>query len=148
MLKKVFLFTILFIMFSAHIFSIPAFARKYDMSCNVCHSPFPKLKPYGEEFAANGFKLKDKEPLRYTRDTGDDKLILLRELPLAIRFDSFGSYSTKVNAKSDFQLPYSLKILSGGSITNHISYYFYFYLDERGEIAGVEDAYIYKQHFR
>ena len=33
-------------------FAIPAFARKYSMSCKTCHSPFPYLKPYGNEFAA------------------------------------------------------------------------------------------------
>jgi hypothetical protein len=37
--------------------AIPAFARKYDMSCTTCHAPFPKLKPFGEEFAGNGFQL-------------------------------------------------------------------------------------------
>ena len=48
--------------FLTEIYSIPAFARKYNMSCKVCHSPFPKLKPYGEDFAGNGFVLKDKDP--------------------------------------------------------------------------------------
>ena len=47
--------------------AMPAFARKYQMSCKTCHSPFPKLKPYGEEFAGNGFVLKDKEAPRYYR---------------------------------------------------------------------------------
>ena len=51
---------------------MPAFARKYQMSCKTCHSPFPKLKPYGEEFVGNGFVLKDKDAPRYTADTGDE----------------------------------------------------------------------------
>ncbi len=60
---------------------MPAFARKYSMSCKTCHAPFPKLKPYGEEFAANGFVIKDKETPRDTIDTGDATLSLLRERP-------------------------------------------------------------------
>ena len=44
-------------MFTAgELLAIPAFARKYNTTCKTCHSPFPYLKPYGDEFAANGFK--------------------------------------------------------------------------------------------
>ena len=25
--------------------AIPAFARKYKVSCTTCHAPFPRLKP-------------------------------------------------------------------------------------------------------
>jgi len=39
--------------------AIPAFARKYNMSCATCHAPIPRLKPYGDEFAGHGFKLPD-----------------------------------------------------------------------------------------
>ncbi len=73
-------------------YSIPAYARKYDMSCNICHSPVPKLKPYGSEFAANAYQLKDKEAPRFTRETGDDFLLLMRELPIALRIDGFARY--------------------------------------------------------
>ncbi|MCK7528382.1 MAG: hypothetical protein MZV64_67865 [Ignavibacteriales bacterium] len=54
---------------------MPAFARKYSMSCKTCHAPFPKLKPYGEEFAGNGFVIKDKDTPRYTIDTGDSAAV-------------------------------------------------------------------------
>ena len=45
--------------------------------------------------------------------------------------------------ETDLQTPLNLKILSGGPISNKISYYFYFFLFERGEIGGVEDAFVY-----
>ncbi|MBI4916736.1 MAG: hypothetical protein HY825_12885, partial [Acidobacteria bacterium] len=69
--------------------AIPAFARKYQLSCSTCHAPFPRLKPYGEEFAARGFRMEDasKEPSRATFDVGDPLLTLSRDLPLAVRFD-------------------------------------------------------------
>ena len=41
--------------------AIPAFARKYGLSCKICHDPFPRLNAYGEDFAGNGFPLPDKE---------------------------------------------------------------------------------------
>lgn len=122
---------------------IPAFARKYDMSCNVCHSPAPKLKPYGNEFAVNGYRLKDKEPPRFTRETGDDKLLLMRELPLALRLDAYAQYDSKKTPKEDLGTPLILKILSGGQITNNVSYFLYFLFNERGTVAGVEDAFLF-----
>jgi hypothetical protein len=127
-------------------FSIPAFARKYQMSCTTCHAPAPKLKAFGEEFAGNGFVMKGKEPRRATIDTGDPLLLLQRELPLALRLDAYGQYFPDTKGQdvgNDLQTPYILKILSGGQIYKSVSYYFYFFFSERGETAGIEDAYIH-----
>ena len=122
--------------------AIPAFARKYDMSCMTCHAPFPKLKPYGADFAANGYQLADKDAPRFLRDTGDDWLLLMRELPVALRFELYGRFQSIDETKADLQTPYILKILSGGQIARDVSYYFYFFFSERGEVAGIEDAFL------
>src|SRR2546422_1197827 len=38
--------------------AIPAFARKYDFTCNVCHVPgFPKLNDFGNVFRDQGYQL-------------------------------------------------------------------------------------------
>jgi hypothetical protein len=121
---------------------IPAFGRKYNMTCQTCHSPFPKLKAYGEEFAGNGFVLSDKEAPRYYLKTGDDDLSLLREIPVALRLEGYLTYNNKNSDQSDITAPYLLKFLSGGSIAPDIAYYFYFFFSERGEVAGIEDAFI------
>lgn len=123
-------------------YAIPAFARKYDMSCNTCHAPIPKLKAYGDEFAGNGFQLADKESPRFFRETGDDELLLMRELPFALRLEGYMRWQPQTARRFDFQAPYLLKILSGGIIAKDISYYFYFFFSERGEVAGIEDAFI------
>jgi len=123
--------------------SIPAFARKYRMTCKTCHSPFPKLTDYGEDFAGNGFRLPDKEAPRYYVDTGDESLSLIRDFPIAFRLDGYVQYfDYKDYGKPDFATPYLLKIISGGEITEGIGYYAYFYFDERGEVAGIDDAFI------
>ncbi len=122
--------------------AIPAFARKYNMSCQTCHSPFPKLKPYGDEFARNGFVLADKDAPRYFNDTGDDQLSLIRDLPLAIRLEGYATYNLENSNKFDFSAPYILKFLSGGALAKNISYYFYFFFSEKGEVVGVEDAFL------
>ena len=82
--------------------------------------------------------LTDQEAPRYFVDTGDDELSLIRDFPIALRMDAFISYNDLADKRADFNTPYLLKLLSGGALTKNIAYYFYFYMDERGEIAGVE----------
>lgn len=125
-----------------HALSIPAFGRKYAMSCQTCHAPFPRLKPYGAEFAGNGFAIADKDAPRYFMKTGDEDLSLLRELPLAIRFEGYLTYNLLQSERMDFSAPYLVKLLSGGALAEHFSYYFYFFLGERGDVAGMEDAFL------
>jgi len=123
--------------------AIPAFARKYQISCQVCHSPaMPRLKGFGEEFAGNGFRLTEYESPRYFIQTGDDKLSLFRELPLAIRLDGHAMINFDNSGETNFASPYILKLLSGGELSEKLSYYFYFLLTEGGEIVGVEDAFL------
>ncbi len=43
---------------------------------------------------------------------------------------------------ADFKTPWGIKLLTGGQVTDDISYYMYFFLTERGEVAGLEDAYL------
>jgi hypothetical protein len=37
--------------------AVPVFARKYQTSCQTCHSIFPKLNPFGEAFRLNGYRM-------------------------------------------------------------------------------------------
>lgn len=123
--------------------AIPAFARKYRMSCTTCHNPAaPSLKDFGDDFAGNGFKLEDYDSPGYYLDTGDDKLSLLRNFPVAVRLDGFATYNNGGNDSFDLGSPYLIKFLSGGALSDKVSYYFYTYFNERGEIAGVEDAFL------
>jgi hypothetical protein len=123
--------------------SIPAFARKYQISCQVCHSPaIPRLKGFGEEFANNGFRMTKYESPRYFIETGDDRLSLFRELPLAVRFDGHILANFDNSGKLEFASPFILKLLSGGELSNKLSYYFYFLMNEAGSIVGVEDAFL------
>lgn len=128
--------------------AIPAFARKYQISCQVCHSPaMPRLKAFGDEFAGNGFRMAEYESPRHFIETGDDRLSLFREVPLAFRTDGFVTYNFGNQGSADFAAPFVLKILSGGELSDKLSYYFYFFFNERGKIAGVEDAFLMYHDF-
>ncbi len=124
---------------------IPAFARKYRVTCALCHAPVPRLTEFGEQFAANGFEMAVGEAPRDTLETGDAQLRLLREIPLALRLDAYLEALANApddGASTDLQTPYGVKLLSGGQIASKISYYLYFYMSERGEVVGLEDAYV------
>lgn len=122
--------------------AIPAFARNYKMSCNACHAPFPRINNYGDEFAGNGFAVNDQDDKRQFVETGDENLDLLGDLPLAVRIEGFIKHQSETERNIDLTTPYNVKLLSGGSITKNIAYYFYFFFSERGEVAGLEDAFV------
>lgn len=121
--------------------AIPAFARRYRFGCATCHAPFPRLKPYGAEFAGRGFALPPgEEPARSELDVGDPLLQLPRELPLAVRFDAFATGQDR-DPEVDLQSPWAVKLLAGGKIANGVGFYAYYILEEGG--AGtLEDAYV------
>lgn len=123
--------------------AIPAFARRYDISCNTCHAPFPKLKPYGDDYAGAGFILQEEEKERDYVTAGDDLLWLNKDFPIAARFDAYAHYEENADVDNDLQSPFGMKLLSGGTLYKNIGYYFYFYMSERGEVAGIEDAYVH-----
>ena len=61
--------------------------------------------------------------------------------------DGFASYNFGNEGSADFAAPFVLKILSGGEISDKLSYYFYFLFNERGSIAGLEDAFLMYHDF-
>jgi len=37
--------------------AIPAFARKYEANCALCHTNVPRLAPFGQQFKENGYQM-------------------------------------------------------------------------------------------
>ncbi len=123
--------------------AIPAFARRHRVSCQLCHNVVPALTAFGERYAANGFRMAPGEEAPNAIATGDELLSLPGDLPLAIRLDAYVQLYAGDRAVADFQTPYGLKLLSGGPISKSFSYYVYAFLFERGEVGGVEDAFLF-----
>lgn len=141
--RSILIFALFVVLIAGEAMAIPAFARRHRISCSTCHAPFPKLKEYGEDFAGAGMILKEEEKERDYISAGDDLLWLNRDFPAGVRFEAYGIYDQDAEVESDFQSPWGVKLLSGGTLYKNIGYYFYFYMSERGEVAGVEDAYIH-----
>jgi len=132
--------------------AIPVFARKYNMSCNTCHAAFPRLNEFGEQFVASNYRLPNWKD--GTLQTGDEMLALPSSVPLAIRAQAYVQQreagtidvisGAETEANTDIQAPYLIKILSSAPLSDHISYYFYAIMAEKGgngEVV-VEDAWI------
>ena len=138
----------------ADAFAIPTFARTYNFSCNVCHVAFPRLSPFGEQFAGDmNFRLPNWE--QATVQTGDDRLRLPNQLPLSMRAQFYFQArdgedidpitgEVVADSGSDFQSPYLVKLLASAPLSQHISYYFYAIFAEKGQNgeALVEDAWV------
>jgi hypothetical protein len=56
--------------------------------------------------------------------------------------EGYARWQPGTAGRTDMQWPYLVKLLSGGQIVKDVSYYFYFFFGERGEVAGLEDAFI------
>lgn len=67
-LKKImwllFVGCLLFITSSAQ--AIPAFARKTNMACSVCHTAWPMLNAFGRQYKENGYRIGNKEAPKKT----------------------------------------------------------------------------------
>jgi hypothetical protein len=132
--------------------SMPAFARQYNISCVACHDAFPRLNGFGEQFAAMNYRMPQwRETMA---DVGDTQLALPKSLPLAIRAQAFVqgrdegadidplTGATGADSSFDVQSPYLIKLLSSAPLSDHITFYFYGIFAEKGGNgeALIEDA--------
>jgi hypothetical protein len=124
--------------------AIPAFARKYNITCMTCHDPIPHLTTFGERFAALGYVLAADDTTGMT-SLGDPLLALNNSLPVAIRFDAYARYVRTRGGgtgRTDFAAPMLVKLLTGGQIARGVSYYIYLLLAEDGVTGPLEDAWV------
>lgn len=129
----------------------PLFARKYNLTCAACHTAFPALNAFGEDFAARGFRLPNWRDS--TLQTGDDQLALPASVPAAFRAQAYVQgredaeavdvvTGDRTEADTDVQAPYLIKLISSAPLSEHITYYFYAIFAEKGGNGEVivEDA--------
>lgn len=121
--------------------AIPAFARRYNLTCMTCHDPVPKLASFGETFLARGYRLSDEDTTGVTT-LGDPLLWLQQTLPVAVRMDAYLCAYGGRTIGTDFATPMIAKFLSGGSISPSVSYCFYLLLAEGGVTGPIEDAWV------
>jgi len=122
--------------------AIPAFARKYDMSCTSCHTKPPRLNAFGEAFHMAGYQIpKTKEgELRKKRRIGriNSEIEFLNIFALRATGNFIESYSGGKPAETNLALPREIELYFGGTFTNDISYFFNL-SNEVDAIEGIEN---------
>ena len=113
--------------------AIPAFARRYEISCHSCHEyRYPRLNAFGKRFRENGFQLPrgGEDPIRARRmvepGTSAERLTLFKEMPLSFRGQVFGIVPRDAEAQG--RPLYSNQLFSflmgGGSVAEDVSFFF------------------------
>ena len=124
--------------------AIPAFARKYQTSCQTCHIAFPKLNSFGQAFRLRGYRMpaetedmiKEKPiPLgasAYKRlwpdavwpsDTPGTVPLSLNTVFADMTSRTLGEGGDRETIKNDFRFPDEVTLLTGGTLGETLSFF-------------------------
>ena len=128
--------------------AIPAFARKYQTSCQTCHIAFPKLNPFGRAFRLRGYRMPAE-----TEDMIKEKPVALgvpaykrvwpdavwpsdipSTIPLSVNtvLSDVTERTEGETVKNDFRFPDEVSLLTGGTLGETLSFF--------GEIVFVPEV--------
>ncbi|HEX4826282.1 MAG TPA: hypothetical protein VFV19_18425 [Candidatus Polarisedimenticolaceae bacterium] len=122
--------------------AIPAFARKYQTSCQTCHVVFPKLNPFGEAFRLNGYRMpaETEEEIKETpvslgseayKKTWPSMVYpstIPGHVPLAINIKMADVYASQTDGtnrtitRNDFQFPQEVNLFAAGTFGDTFGY--------------------------
>ena len=123
--------------------AVPAFSRKYQTSCQTCHSIFPKLNPFGTAFRLNGYHLPgetEEQVKQKPVSLGADAYArmwpemvypssLPGDAPLALNVKMASLYASshddtgKTIIHNDFQFPQEANLFAAGTLGNSFSFF-------------------------
>ncbi len=113
--------------------AVPNFARKYELSCNVCHTREPRLNSFGRRFQENGYQLPGTEDGGETKKQhfGTPRHPLSPDsvsnfLSVRLRADIQQSQfrgETEATREVDFVFPNVVNLFIAGTATKNISFF-------------------------
>jgi hypothetical protein len=128
---------------AATVSAVPVFSRKYQTSCQTCHTIFPKLNPHGEAFRLNGYRM-PAEMAEMVKETpvslGADaykkmwpKMVYPSDLPggapfainvkMASLYASSHDESGKQVVHNDFQFPQEANLFTAGTLGERFGFF-------------------------
>lgn len=130
--------------------AIPAFARKYDLSCTSCHTKPPRLNAFGEAFHMAGFQI----PMTEEGETRKKRKIgrIYSEADFLNIFSlrthgNFAEYFSETDpSDANITLPQEAELYLAGTLTQNISYFFELEFENR-EIEGTDGGFEEKSRF-
>lgn len=103
--------------------ALPTYARKYDMTCNQCHSAFPTLNEYGRDFKLNGYR-PDGGPDPVAQDKKmSERLFLEMAQPLSLRMHSRIYDKTQALSRAQFLPAYEIEMYYTGNVSKEFSFF-------------------------
>lgn len=123
--------------------AIPAFSRKYQTSCQTCHTVFPKLNPFGQAFRLNGYHLPGEteeqikqKPVSLGAEAYEriwPQMVypssLPGNVPFALNVKMENIYSSSLDdtgrqiVHNDFQFPQEANLFAGGTLGKTFSFF-------------------------
>lgn len=123
--------------------AVPVFARKYQTSCQTCHTIFPKLNPFGQAFRLNGYRMpaETEEQIKEKPvSLGDEAhkrvfpdMVYPSDLPggapfaLNLKMASLYSSSHDENGvqkiRNDFQFPQEANLFTAGTLGERFGFF-------------------------
>jgi hypothetical protein len=110
-------------------FGFPAFARKYGLPCSACHEAWPKLNVFGQTFKDNGYQLMNDRDSPIWQNPAYWPVTFRitpnwhRESTNRVAVDTQAGFLTGVREINSHGFDLSgLDILSGGTLSNNISF--------------------------
>lgn len=123
--------------------AVPAFARKYDLSCTSCHTKPPRLNPFGEAFNMSGFNIPATKggEIKKKRKIGRVRLerSLLNIFAMRVMGNFVESWQERGEPNANLAYPQELELFLAGTLTKDISYFFELNA-ETLKLEGAEDG--------
>lgn len=108
--------------------AIPAFARKYDLSCTSCHTKPPRLNPFGEAFNMSGFQIPATQEGEIKEKQRIGRVNLERDFlnifAVRVMGDFVESFQGGDQTEANLAFPNELELFLAGTLTQDISYFF------------------------
>jgi hypothetical protein len=106
--------------------AVPAFARQYDLQCNVCHTRPPRLNRFGEQFHMMGFQIPSAaRPEGLVGSLRDDGLAKTAIDSLALRIVGglFEYSESPRETETKFEPPHEVELFIARPLTPDLSIY-------------------------
>ncbi len=132
--------------------AVPAFSRKYQTSCQTCHTIFPKLNPFGQAFRLNGYWMPaqtaeqvKQQPVSLGAEAYErmwPEMVFPSDLPayvpLALNTKMEDIYASSADdtghqvIHNDFQFPQEVNLFAAGTLGRTFSFF--------GEVTWAENS--------
>ncbi len=101
--------------------AVPAWARKYGIQCEACHTAWPSLNAYGRDFKIAGYKIPDElEILDEYDDVISDFLAMDKSFPVSAIFKA-RPYDKKNGKRARIRAGHESEVIIGGSVNKNFS---------------------------